>query len=194
MIDNAFKLSYMIGLVTGSIIRRYYALYGKKKATKELYTKRADTFLLAFVAVGMILLPLMYLFGSRLDFADYHPPEVVGIAGIIVFASAIWLLWRSHYDLGHNWSPLLEIRKEHTLVTGGVYKYIRHPIYAAHWLWALGQALLLHNWIAGLGMLVTFIPLYLQRVGREEKMMLDNFGDEYHSYMQRTGRLLPRFK
>jgi len=194
MIDNVYKFSYLIGLIIGSIIRKYYALYGKKKATKELRMKRVDILLLVFISIGMIGLPLVHLFGSRLDFANYHPPGIVGIAGIVVFAAALWLLWRSHYDLGRNWSPLLEIRKEHTLVTGGVYKRIRHPMYAAHWLWAIGQALLLHNWIAGFGMLVTFVPLYLQRVGREEKMMLDHFGDEYRAYMQRTGRLLPKFQ
>jgi protein-S-isoprenylcysteine O-methyltransferase Ste14 len=54
--------------------------------------------------------------------------------------------------------------------------------------------LLLQNWIAGWGFLVTLLPLYLARVKEEEQMMLDEFGDQYRSYMRKTGRLLPKCK
>jgi protein-S-isoprenylcysteine O-methyltransferase Ste14 len=79
------------------------------------------------------------------------------------------------------------------LVTGGVFKYIRHPMYAAHLLWAVAQALMLHNWIAGFSLLVVTIPQYLFRVNAEEQMMLEQFGEQYKNYMQRTGRIIPRF-
>jgi len=52
--------------------------------------------------------------------------------------------------------------------------------------------LLLQNWIAGPALLVTFAGLYLVRVRREEQMMLENFGEEYRLYMNRTGRVIPR--
>jgi protein-S-isoprenylcysteine O-methyltransferase Ste14 len=58
--------------------------------------------------------------------------------------------------------------------------------------WGFAQALLLQNWIAGLSMLVFFLPVYLYRVPREEQMMLEHFGEEYRSYMNRTGRIIPR--
>ena len=64
-------------------------------------------------------------------------------------------------------------------------------MYAAHWLWALAQALLLHNWVAGPAMLAAFLPFYLERIPREEQMMLDQFGSEYEAYMTRTGQLIP---
>ena len=74
----------------------------------------------------------------------------------------------------------------------GVYARIRHPIYAGAWLWALAHVLLLHNWIAGWSSLITFAILYVVRVPREERMMLERFGDAYRSYIERTGRVLPR--
>jgi len=104
----------------------------------------------------------------------------------------VWLFWRSHGDLGRNWSPSLQLREGHELVTGGVYRSIRHPMYASMWLWGVAQALLLQNWIAGWAGLVSFVPLYLLRVPREERMMLDEFGEEYRSYMNRTGCIIPR--
>jgi len=105
---------------------------------------------------------------------------------------ALFLLWRSHADLGLNWSATLRIRQEHSLVTDGIYRHIRHPMYAAHLLWAIAQGLLLENWLAGWVFLVTFVPLYLLRVTKEEKMMLEQFGLEYRLYISRTGRIIPR--
>ena len=52
--------------------------------------------------------------------------------------------------LGRNWSITLEIRDSHRLVTDGLYRYVRHPMYTSFWLWAIAQALLIPNWIAGL--------------------------------------------
>jgi protein-S-isoprenylcysteine O-methyltransferase Ste14 len=104
----------------------------------------------------------------------------------------MYLFWKSHHDLGQNWSPTLEVRAEHTLITNGIYQSIRHPMYSSIWLWSLAQALLLPNYIAGFSGLISFGALYFLRVGNEEKMMLDQFGDEYQGYMQRTGRVLPK--
>lgn len=81
---------------------------------------------------------------------------------------------------------------DHKLITNGVYHFIRHPIYAGIWLWALAQPFLIPNWIAGFAMMIAFLPLYLIRMPREEQMMLDHFGDAYRRYMQQTGRLIPK--
>ena len=106
--------------------------------------------------------------------------------------AALWLFWRSHTDLGQNWSVTLELRKGHQMVTQGVYRRIRHPMYASIWLFGLGQGLLLENWLAGWSALVSFTPMYFFRVPREEQMMFEFFGQEYRDYKQRTGRLVPR--
>jgi protein-S-isoprenylcysteine O-methyltransferase Ste14 len=56
----------------------------------------------------------------------------------------------------------------------------------------VAQLLLLQNWIAWPSFLVASIPLYVVRIPREEVMMVDQFGDEYRRYMERTGRVVPR--
>ncbi|AHY53462.1 Isoprenylcysteine carboxyl methyltransferase [Bradyrhizobium japonicum SEMIA 5079] len=76
-------------------------------------------------------------------------------------------------------------------MTEGIYRRVRHPMYSAFWLWAIAQALLLPNWIAGLAGLVGFGVLFFGRVAREERMMLQTFGDSYRDYMARTGRVFP---
>ena len=64
-------------------------------------------------------------------------------------------------------------------------------MYSAFWLWAIAQALLLPNWIAGFAGLAGFGILFFGRVAREEQMMLETFGDSYRAYMARTGRIFP---
>jgi protein-S-isoprenylcysteine O-methyltransferase Ste14 len=66
-------------------------------------------------------------------------------------------------------------------------------MYTAFWLWAVAQALLLPNWVAGLSGLVGFGTLYFLRVGQEERLMIDAFGEAYRTYMARTARLIPSF-
>jgi protein-S-isoprenylcysteine O-methyltransferase Ste14 len=64
-------------------------------------------------------------------------------------------------------------------------------MYSAFWLWAIAQALLLPNWIAGPAGLVGFGTLFLLRVGREERLMDETFGEDYRRYAARTWRILP---
>ncbi len=192
MLNSAYKIVFLIGLVVGSVVRRLYARPNRRHDVADRRPQVADMLLMALATAGLGILPLLYVLSPWLDFADYHLPAGLGWAGAPVFAAALWLLWRSHADLGRHWSATLQVRKDHSLVTTGVYSRIRHPMYAAHWLWGVAQALLLQNWLAGPAMLVFFVPLYLLRVRREEKMLLDHFGQEYRSYMGRTGRVIPR--
>ena len=111
--------------------------------------------------------------------------------GLATEIAAIWLFWRSHADLGRNFSAKLVIREKHDLVTGGVYRLIRHPMYASFLLWSFGQLLLLPNWMTGLAGLLGFCVLYFPRIGREEELMVETFGQQYRQYMLRTKRLLP---
>lgn len=68
---------------------------------------------------------------------------------------------------------------------------IRHPLDASQWLLAIAQPLLLQNWIAGFINLLVFIPFYILRVRAEEQLMLEQFGDQYRSYVQKVGGVLP---
>ena len=97
----------------------------------------------------------------------------------------------THRALGRFWSVSLDVREQHVLMTRGIYRYVRHPMYVAFWLWAIAQALLLPNWVAGFAAIVGFGVLFFDRLPREEKLMLETFGDDYREYMARTNRLIP---
>ena len=139
----------------------------------------------------------VYVFTGQPKFAAYPFSPALAWLGAAAFALALWLFHRTHRELGRNWSVTLEIREQHALVTTGIYSRLRHPMYSAFWLWALAQALLLPNWIAGPAGLVGFGTLFFMRIGREERLMVEMFGDEYRRYMARTaphhpGHLLGR--
>ncbi|MEM1256731.1 MAG: protein-S-isoprenylcysteine O-methyltransferase [Cyanobacteria bacterium P01_H01_bin.21] len=185
------KIIFLVCFVLTGVIRKPYQREIKKNTIVDNRKTPQETGLLAFVFLGMFVLPLIYIVTPLFNFANYSLPIWANVLGIATFAIALYLFWRSHRDLGQNWSPTLQVREEHTLITNGIYQAIRHPMYTAIWLWVIAQGLLLTNWIAGLAGVITFGTLYFFRVGNEEKMMLDQFGEQYQTYRQRTKRLVP---
>ena len=151
-----------------------------------------DRVLLFAVLMSCFFLPLLQLLFNLFSFASYALPGALTALGAVLVVVAVLIFWRSHADLGRNWSPTLEVREEHTLVTEGVYSRIRHPMYTAIFLLYIAQPLLIHNWIAGALAPVAFAVMYVMRMPEEEAMMRDLFGAEYEQYCGRTGRLVPR--
>jgi protein-S-isoprenylcysteine O-methyltransferase Ste14 len=149
-----------------------------------------ETSLLTLAWAGFFV-PLVWVASPAFSFAEYPLHAAPLAAGVACFAAGLWLFHRSHADLGTNWSITLEIREEHRLITDGVYRRIRHPMYTALFLYSAGQALALPNWAAGPSYLVAFGILFAFRVRAEERLMLERFGDEYAAYMERTRRLIP---
>lgn len=147
--------------------------------------------LMALSTSGLGIIPSLYVLGGWWRFADYPFNRWLACLGVAVFASSLWLFRRTHRDLGRNWSVTLEVRHHHALISEGVYRCVRHPMYAAFWLWAIAQSLLLPNWFAGPAGLIGFGTLFFFRVGREEHLMLQTFGDDYRRYMEKTSRIIP---
>ena len=188
-----FIAAYFLALIVEIIIR---APIDRKRRQGRISERRVTTqeqLLLGLLTLGGFVVPLIYTFTNWLDFANYTLPGWAGWIGVLLSAGALFLFWRAHADLGLNWSPSLEIREKHELITRGIYGVIRHPMYASQWLLSLATPLLLQNWIAGFLNFLVFIPFYLLRVKAEEQMMLDSFGAPYQEYLQKTGGVLPKF-
>jgi protein-S-isoprenylcysteine O-methyltransferase Ste14 len=135
--------------------------------------------------------PLIWVVSPAFSFAEYPLRTGPLVGGVTCLVIGLWLFYRSHADLGTNWSITLEVREQHQLITQGVYRRIRHPMYLALVLYSVGQALVIPNWVAGPANLTAFAILLALRVRAEEKMMLEGFGDEYAAYSARTKRLIP---
>jgi protein-S-isoprenylcysteine O-methyltransferase Ste14 len=184
---------YFLVLVIQIIIRTPFERKRRQEKLRESRFTKQEQFLLTLLTLGGVIVPVIYAATHWLDFANYKLPAWAGWLGVALMAISLFVFWRGHVDLGVNWSPTLAIREQHALVTRGIYGVIRHPMYASQWIFALASPLLLRNWFAGFLNLLVFIPFYFLRVGAEEQMMLEQFGDQYRSYMRKVGAVFPKF-
>jgi len=187
-----FILIYWLGIVAEIVIRAPYQKLRKGAGRAQVNISTTEKVLLGLLFFGMGLVPLLYSVTDWLAFADYQLPLWLGWVGVALLIGALILFALSHRDLQANWSPSLEIYTGHTLITNGIYRHLRHPMYASQWVWVMAQILLLQNWIAGPINLLVFLPFYFLRVRAEEQMLLATFGEQYRAYMARTGRVLPK--
>ena len=185
------KAVFLVLPVGWYIIRWEHARRARRTSVARSARGRREMALLTISFVGVILLPLLYIAGDFPRFAAYPFHLLQAVLGTFVALGALLLFHRTHEVLGRNWSVSLDVRENHRLVTEGVYRHVRHPMYTAFWLWALAQALLLPNWVAGLSGLLGFGTLYFFRVRREEQLMIETFGEENRAYMARTWRIIP---
>ena len=184
------KTVILVGAVVMIAIRAPHGRRSRSVKVARSHKTALETLLLVLAWIGFFV-PLLWVVSPVFAFAEY--PLRVGplAAGVACLAIGLWLFFRSHADLGTNWSVTLELRQEHRLVTQGVYRAIRHPMYTALTLYAVGQALVIPNWVAGFSNVTAFAVLLALRLGKEEKMMAEQFGAEYAAYSARTKRLVP---
>ena len=191
MTQTAAALIWFAGLVGWYIIRRPFERKAKKVGVSKSLFDRRESSLLALAVIGLFVIPAIYALTGFPAALDRPFIPAVAWLGVMPMAGALWLFRRSHVDLGRNWSISLQVREQHALVKTGVYRLIRHPMYSSFFLLGVAQLLLLPNWFAGLAGLAGAGILYAFRVGREEQMMLESFGEAYRAYMTDTKRIVP---
>jgi len=185
------KIAWLTFCVLWFILRLQPRRRSRKTPVRHSARDTREIILLACSLTGLGIVPFVYVATGFPRFASYPMTAAQGYLGIAILLGVLWLFYRTHRDLGRNWSVSLDLRERHTLVTTGVYASVRHPMYAGFWLMAIAQLLLFPNWIVGPAGLVGFGLLFFGRVRREEDMMIAAFGDEYRAYMRRTARVLP---
>jgi protein-S-isoprenylcysteine O-methyltransferase Ste14 len=141
-------------------------------------------YMVAVAIVFAINPPWLNLFAA--PFPAWSRWTGVGL-GVISVPLLIWV----HHTLGRQWSTNLQLKQNHTLIAEGPYRWVRHPMYTALFDFFVGLALIPASWLIVILVVAAILVLYA-RIGKEEAMMTEQFGDEYRAYMQRTGRFLPR--
>ena len=189
---QASQAIFLIGLFVYTAIRAAYRRKAKASGTSSSNRSTPqDKALILLVVIGQVFVPLTYVFTPWLNLSSYPSiPEAVYL-GATLWAIGLWLFWRSHADLGNNWSVTLEVKHNHQLVKRGVYRHVRHPMYASFLLLGVAQAVLLPNFVAGASAFIAVAILCVVRVPREEAMLCEIFGQEYRQYMQTTGGVIP---
>jgi protein-S-isoprenylcysteine O-methyltransferase Ste14 len=185
------EIVWAVGTVAWFVIRFPYVRRARRAATVRVDGLSRERILLGVATLGLFVVPVVYLATGWPRAMNYDLNYAAVAIGVLVYVASLWLFRRSHKDLGRQWSASLEIREKHQIVRAGVYRLIRHPMYASFWLWALAQAFLLPNAVAALSGLVAVAILFFARVGFEERMLTEAFGEDYRVYMRETKRIIP---
>ncbi len=191
--DQVFRVILLAGFVIFMPIGIYHRL---RSRTGEKLDRRQE---------GLFILVTLRLIG------------IAGMAGLIAYLInpacmawaavplPVWLRWTgaslgliagllmvwTFRSLGKNLTDTVVTRKEHTLVTTGPYRWVRHPFYSTAALLVLANSLVAANgffFVTG-GVAVLLLMI---RTRKEEENLLARFGDDYRNYMQQTGRFVPR--
>jgi len=111
------------------------------------------------------------------------------IGAAILMAGFLLAMW-ARFHLRRYWSASITLKEGHQLIRTGPYALVRHPIYTGVLLGALGTAIALGQ-VRGFMAVFLIAIAYWFKSAREEKMLLQEFGEEYTRYRQAVGALLP---
>lgn len=154
----------------------------------------------AFILFGLRLGAVPWFLGSLAWMIDpkwmawSSVPISIWIRWIGLGLIGLWgvlLVW-TFQNLGRNLTDTVVTRKEHTLVTSGPYRFVRHPFYLAFFLAIAGGSMVAANWFVLVSGLIPCLFLVI-RTKIEEARLIERFGDEYRNYMTTTGRFWPKF-
>jgi len=192
--DHLFRVILIVGSIVLLPIAAYHRL--KSQATGEKLDRRQEGLFILFTlrpvgVVGMLGLIAYMINPSWMAWSSVPLPATlqwtgVGV-GVIAGALLIWTL----RSLGKNLTDTVVTRREHTLVTSGPYRWVRHPFYVSLALLVVANSLATANWFIFVSGAFLFILIVI-RTRKEEELLLARFGDAYRRYMERTGRFLPR--
>ena len=192
--EIVFRIILPLVMITFVAHRGYYVRkHGKEQNTLKKREEGLVTKLAGLLGIIGLFSLLAYVVNPGwLSWATLSLPLWVRWAGIGVAVFGFALLQWAQNSLGKNWSDTPRMMKEQALITSGPYQSIRHPIYTA-FLLIMGSTLLISaNWLIGLSWIGMTVLEIASRIGFEESLMLEYFGDQYRDYMKRTGRLLPK--
>lgn len=116
--------------------------------------------------------------------------SVQNIIGLVMFVSGLATAIVAQITLWQYYSSTLIIREDHQLITHGIYRYTRHPIYLGVITAMLGIPVIASS-LSGLLIMTVMIPIFLYRIKMEERLLTDEFGDAYRVYAETTNKLVP---
>ena len=197
--ESAFRIAFWV-LFGGMLVMRVYFSFRVQRAgervmpDREAIKREGRGIFAVRVLMFFLLLAWLVLYAINPPWMEVLSVPFPGWLRWVGFAWGLaslgFLAW-TQAALGKEWSPQLQLREEHHLVTTGPYARVRHPLYTAGVGWMASLALLTANWIFAVLAVVATAGL-AARVPKEEQMMIEEFGEEYKAYMQKTGRFFPK--
>ena len=194
-----FRIAFFVLIVSMLVVRIAFNLRVRKQGERVMPDREAiqregiglfaARFVLFFLLIAILVLyAIDHPWMQAINFILSAWLRWIGFAvGIMSIGLLIW----TELELGRQFSPQLKLRQDHQLITSGPYARIRHPLYTAVYAFGLSLALVSANWFFVAFFLVSMVGLGA-RVPKEEQMLVEQFGEEYRLYMERTRRYWPK--
>ena len=179
---QGFTLLYLIFLIIGTIERVKYT-FTNSKSNKIGRIYYSWTFIvLLIIYISIVLFSIIEYFVIVKTVNPY-----VSISGFFIFLSGVCLRRKSGADLSYNWSFHIEIKEKQELITGGIYRYLKHPYYLGVILELAGVCMIANAFYSLSLVFFVQLPLLAIRIFLEEKTLINYFGDRYGKY--KSGKL-----
>lgn len=197
MNENTFRILAGLILFTGIGISSYYRRKADRDSGETVSRKMDGSLTMNVIKIGGLILwlsPLAYLINpawmswSKIGLPDWVRWLGVGI-GLLCVLGMYWLF----SSIGSGITPTSATRREHKLVTNGIYRWVRHPLYTVGSSFIVALGLMADNWFIILMALLAFTAMAV-RTPKEEANLIEKFGDAYRDYMKTTGAFLPKIK
>ena len=196
MNENIFRILAAVILVAAMSISSYYRRKADRESGEKISRKVDGSLMSTVIRIGGLILwlsPFVYLINPAwMAWSKIGLPEWIRwlgvIIGVLCVAGVYWLF----SSIGSGITPTSATRREHTLVTSGPYRWVRHPLYTIGSSMFISFGMMADNWYIALLGILAFIAMAV-RTPKEEANLVEKFGDEYREYMTRTGRFLPKF-
>lgn len=195
MNETTFRILAALILFTGVGISVYYRRKADRESGEKLSRQADGTPMMMVIRIGGLFLwlsPIVYLINPAwMAWSKFGLPEIARWLGVGLGAICVPLIYWLFSSIGSGITPVSATRKEHTLVTHGIYRWVRHPLYTIGSSLYISFGLMADNWFIILLATLAFIAMAI-RTPKEEANLIEKFGDEYREYMKRTGRFLPK--
>jgi protein-S-isoprenylcysteine O-methyltransferase Ste14 len=164
------------------------AISTKRAIYRETRAQRLRYWLL--FATACFLLFYRRGFSYPLNVEIVPPAIAIGYgAALLCVAGLAFTLW-ARATLGRNWSGIVTLKEGHELIQRGPYRFVRHPIYTGVLTMSFATALVESRLAGFIGVLTMFASFWI-KLEFEERLMLQQFPEQYAAYKQHVKRIIP---
>jgi len=193
--ENPFRIAVVVVMVLTVAVTVYHRLQAASSGEKISRKNEGYVFdvVLRLSGLCLFIATLAYVVRpSSVEWATFPLPSWFRWLGIVTGILCSFLMYWTLSSLGKNLTDTVVTRAEATLVTHGPYRWVRHPFYVTAAVLMASVTVLAANWLIGAVSLIV-MGLLAIRTPKEERMLIDKFGQQYRDYMAKTGRFVPRF-
>jgi protein-S-isoprenylcysteine O-methyltransferase Ste14 len=182
--NTVFTIIYLIWFLSEIILTRLLR-------SKNIDRKKADQGSLAIIWTTIIISISAIVVISKFYHIQISTFNSLPYIGLFIIVVGEILRLAIILSLGQFFTVDVTIKPDHKLKMDGFYKYVRHPSYSAILLSFIGLGISQNCWIILIFVLIAVGAAFLYRIKIEEKILIQQFGSEYLSYMNKTKKLIP---